>query len=88
MFGYSAFDMTNEQQWKLKEQQLKLQIVQLETALKSDLADKNDILDKIKLERGIFASEINEASKICIHKCLPQGWLFQCFLFAYICLLL
>lgn len=69
----SAFDMTNEQQWKLKEQQLKLQIVQLETALKSDLADKNDILDKIKLERGIFASEINEACKICIHKCLPQG---------------
>ncbi|XP_041047713.1 protein fantom isoform X2 [Carcharodon carcharias] len=47
----SAFDMTHEQQWKLKEQQLKLQIAQLETALKSDLADKNDILDKIKLER-------------------------------------
>ncbi|XP_043562921.1 protein fantom isoform X1 [Chiloscyllium plagiosum] len=47
----SAFDMTHEQEWKLKEQQLKLQIAQLETALKSDLADKNDILDKIKLER-------------------------------------
>uniref|UniRef100_A0A4W3JJA7 RPGRIP1 like n=1 Tax=Callorhinchus milii TaxID=7868 RepID=A0A4W3JJA7_CALMI len=47
----SAFDMTHEQQWKLKEQQLKLQIAQLETALKSDLADKNEILDKIKLER-------------------------------------
>ncbi|XP_041123696.1 protein fantom-like [Polyodon spathula] len=47
----SAFDVTHEQQWKLKEQQLKLQIAQLEVALKSDLADKNDILDRIKLER-------------------------------------
>lgn len=46
--------MTHEQQWKLKEQQLKLQITQLETALKSDLADKNEILDRIKVERGIY----------------------------------
>ncbi|XP_019353000.1 protein fantom isoform X2 [Alligator mississippiensis] len=47
----SVFSMTHEQQWKLKEQQLKLQITQLETALKSDLADKNEILDRIKVER-------------------------------------
>lgn len=46
--------MTHEQQWKLKEQQLKLQIAKLETAIESDLADKNEILDKIKVERGIF----------------------------------
>ncbi|XP_006026635.2 protein fantom isoform X1 [Alligator sinensis] len=47
----SVFSVTHEQQWKLKEQQLKLQITQLETALKSDLADKNEILDRIKVER-------------------------------------
>uniref|UniRef100_A0A8C3PT75 RPGRIP1 like n=1 Tax=Calidris pygmaea TaxID=425635 RepID=A0A8C3PT75_9CHAR len=47
----SVFSMTHEQQWILKEQQLKRQIAELETAIKSDLADKNEILDKIKLER-------------------------------------
>ncbi|XP_075796394.1 protein fantom isoform X1 [Pelodiscus sinensis] len=47
----SAFSVSHEQQWKLKEQQLKLQIAQLETALKSDLADKNEILDRMKVER-------------------------------------
>lgn len=46
--------MTHEQQWILKEQQLKQQIAELEAAIKSDLADKNEILDKIKVERGIF----------------------------------
>ncbi|KAM9062820.1 protein fantom isoform 2-T3 [Sarcophilus harrisii] len=47
----SAFSVTHEEQWKLKEQQLKLQIAQLESALESDLADKNEILDKLKAER-------------------------------------
>ncbi|NXE12405.1 FTM protein, partial [Lophotis ruficrista] len=47
----SVFSMTHDQQWKLKEQQLKLQIAKLETAIESDLADKNEILDKIKVER-------------------------------------
>lgn len=47
----SVFSMTHEQQWILKEQQLKLQIAKLETAIKSDLEDKNEILDKIKVER-------------------------------------
>ncbi|KAM9289462.1 protein fantom isoform 2-T2 [Morus bassanus] len=47
----SVFSMTHEQQWILKEQQLKLQIAKLETAIRSDLADKNEILDKIKVER-------------------------------------
>ncbi|KAJ8343308.1 hypothetical protein SKAU_G00306370 [Synaphobranchus kaupii] len=51
----SAFDVTLEQRWKGREQQLKLQVAQLEVALKSDLADKNEILDKIKMER-----ELNE----------------------------
>ncbi|KAG7473490.1 hypothetical protein MATL_G00096440 [Megalops atlanticus] len=51
----SAFDVTQEQKWKTREQQLKLQIAQLEVALKSDLTDKNEILDKIKAER-----ELNE----------------------------
>ncbi|XP_075289909.1 protein fantom isoform X8 [Opisthocomus hoazin] len=48
----SVFSMTHEKQWKLKEQELKLQIAKLETALESGLADKNEILDKIKVERG------------------------------------
>ncbi|XP_071425521.1 protein fantom-like [Pithys albifrons albifrons] len=47
----SVFSVPHEQQWKSKEQQLKLQIAKLETAIKSDLADKNEILDKIKAER-------------------------------------
>ncbi|XP_038609636.1 protein fantom [Tachyglossus aculeatus] len=47
----SAFGVTHEQQWKLKEQQLKLQIAQLESALKSDLADKTEILARLKVER-------------------------------------
>ncbi|KAJ8407857.1 hypothetical protein AAFF_G00269010 [Aldrovandia affinis] len=51
----SAFDVTQKQKWKTREQQLKLQIAQLEVALKSDLTDKNEILDKIKVER-----ELNE----------------------------
>ncbi|XP_029819630.1 protein fantom [Manacus vitellinus] len=47
----SVFSLPYDQQWKSKEQQLKLQIAKLETAIKSDLADKNEILDKIKVER-------------------------------------
>lgn len=48
----SAFDVSQQQKWQIQEQQLKLQITQLETALKADLVDKNEILDKIKAERG------------------------------------
>ncbi|KAM5296005.1 protein fantom isoform 2-T2 [Glossophaga mutica] len=47
----SAFSPAPEEQWKLKEQQLQVQIAQLETALKSDLADKTEILDRLKTER-------------------------------------
>ncbi|XP_064568945.1 protein fantom isoform X1 [Zonotrichia leucophrys gambelii] len=47
----SVFSLPHEQQWKSKEQQLKLQIAKLEAAIKNDLADKNEILDKIKVER-------------------------------------
>ncbi|XP_011474699.1 protein fantom isoform X3 [Oryzias latipes] len=48
---HSAFDISQQQKWQLQEQQLKLQISQLETALKADLVDKNEILDKMKAER-------------------------------------
>lgn len=51
---HSAFDISQQQKWQLQEQQLKLQISQLETALKADLVDKNEILDKMKAERGSF----------------------------------
>ncbi|XP_061577545.1 protein fantom isoform X2 [Cololabis saira] len=47
----SAFDVSQQQKWQLQEKQLKVQIVQLETALKADLVDKNEILDRIKDER-------------------------------------
>ncbi|XP_029909292.1 protein fantom isoform X2 [Myripristis murdjan] len=47
----SAFDVSQQQKWRIQEQQLKLQIAQLEMALKADLTDKNEILDKIKAER-------------------------------------
>ncbi|XP_053256073.1 protein fantom isoform X2 [Podarcis raffonei] len=59
----SAFSVTHDQQWKLKEQQLKLQIAQLEAALKSDLTDKNNILARMKAERDQnekLAQENNE----------------------------
>ncbi|XP_023582666.1 protein fantom isoform X1 [Trichechus manatus latirostris] len=47
----SAFSAAHEEQWKFKEQQLKVQIAQLETALKSDLTDKAEILDRLKTEK-------------------------------------
>ncbi|KAM6409240.1 protein fantom [Rhynochetos jubatus] len=47
----SVFSMTHEQQWILKEQQLKLKIAKLEDAIESGLADKNELLEKIKVER-------------------------------------
>ena len=50
----SAFSAAHEEQWKLKEQQLKIQIAQLETTLKSDLTDKTEILDRLKTERGTY----------------------------------
>uniref|UniRef100_A0A673W8G0 RPGRIP1 like n=1 Tax=Salmo trutta TaxID=8032 RepID=A0A673W8G0_SALTR len=49
----SAFDVSQDQKFRTREQQLKLQIAQLELALKSDLTDKNEILDKIKVERDM-----------------------------------
>lgn len=58
MFYRSVFSLPHEQQWKSKEQQLKLQIAKLEMAIKFDLADKNAILDKIKVERGIFLKKL------------------------------
>ncbi|NXG69115.1 FTM protein, partial [Baryphthengus martii] len=63
----SVFSMTHEQQWKLKEQQLKLRIAELETAIKSDLANKNEILDKIKVERDQKEKMMqeNEELKLC-----------------------
>lgn len=54
--------MSQHQRWQIREQQLKLQITQLETALNADLVDKNEILDKIKAERGsqdIFTELLN-----------------------------
>ncbi|KAI4872166.1 hypothetical protein NFI96_031001 [Prochilodus magdalenae] len=60
----SAFDVSQEQKWKTREQQLKLQIAQLEMALKSDLTDKNQILDKIKAERDLNESLMQENKEL------------------------
>ncbi|KAG1934055.1 protein fantom [Pimephales promelas] len=63
-FVKSAFDVSQEQKWRIREQQLKLQIVQLETALTSDLADKNLILDKIKAERDVNEKLMQENKEL------------------------
>lgn len=47
--------MSREQKWQIQEQQLRVQIAQLERALKADLVDKNEILDRIKAEQGSFS---------------------------------
>lgn len=62
----SAFDVSRQQKWQIQEQQLKLQIAQLETALKADLVDKNEILDKIKAERGSYPAFLFLMRLICI----------------------
>ncbi|KAM9352398.1 protein fantom [Symphorus nematophorus] len=62
----SAFDVSLQQKWQIQEQQLKLQIVQLETALKADLVDKNEILDKIKAERETSEKLTEENKKLQI----------------------
>ncbi|XP_017295328.2 protein fantom isoform X1 [Kryptolebias marmoratus] len=62
----SAFDASQQQKWKLQEQQLRLQISQLETALNADLADKNEILDKVKAERDKNGQLAEENQKLQI----------------------
>ncbi|XP_048814872.1 protein fantom isoform X3 [Lagopus muta] len=44
----SVFSVTREQEWKLKEEQLKLRIAELETAIKSSLAEKDELETAIK----------------------------------------
>ncbi|XP_056101710.1 protein fantom [Rhinichthys klamathensis goyatoka] len=63
-FVKSAFDVSQEQKWRIREQQLKLQLVQLETALTSDLTDKNLILDKIKAERDVNEKLMQENKQL------------------------
>uniref|UniRef100_A0A8C9FG95 RPGRIP1 like n=1 Tax=Pavo cristatus TaxID=9049 RepID=A0A8C9FG95_PAVCR len=74
MFYCSVFSGTCEQEWKLKEEQLKLQIAELETAVKSSLADKGEILDEIKVVKVCNVIPINS------HQCrweLQQLMVFQ-----------
>uniref|UniRef100_A0A3Q3XDV6 C2 domain-containing protein n=1 Tax=Mola mola TaxID=94237 RepID=A0A3Q3XDV6_MOLML len=62
----STFDVSQQQKWQIQEQQLKLQISQLEMALRADLADKNEILDKIKAERDTSEKLTEENKKLHI----------------------
>ncbi|KAF0040743.1 hypothetical protein F2P81_006641 [Scophthalmus maximus] len=61
-----AFDLSQQQKYQIQEQQLKLQISQLETALKADLVDKNQILDRIKAERDVTEKLTEENKKLQI----------------------
>lgn len=56
LFVSSPFNVSQEQKWQIQEQQLKLQISQLETALQTDLDVKKEILYKIKTEEGSSAA--------------------------------
>ncbi|XP_027260683.1 protein fantom isoform X2 [Cricetulus griseus] len=67
----SAFSAAHEEQWKLKEQQMKVQIAQLETALKSDLTDKTEVLDKLKTERDQNEKLVQENRELQL-QCLQQ----------------
>ncbi|XP_018410232.1 PREDICTED: protein fantom [Nanorana parkeri] len=69
----SAFTVSSsqEQQRKLREQQLKLQIAQLEAALKSDLADKNEVLERMRRERE-HTEKLDEENKKLHLRCLEQ----------------
>ncbi|KAF6079274.1 RPGRIP1 like [Phyllostomus discolor] len=64
---HSAFSPAPEEQWKLKEQQLQVQIAQLETALKSDLTDKSEILDRLKSEREQNEKLVQENRELQLH---------------------
>ena len=72
----SAFDVSQEQRWKTREKQLRLQIAQLEMALKSDLTDKNEILNKVKAERGTWsnASDPMGTLKHGMHCIILPSW--------------
>ncbi|XP_028727340.1 protein fantom isoform X2 [Peromyscus leucopus] len=67
----SAFGAAQEEQWKVKEQQMKVQIAQLETALKSDLSDKTAILDNLKTERDQNEKLMQENRELRL-QCLQQ----------------
>ncbi|XP_031734987.1 protein fantom-like isoform X2 [Anarrhichthys ocellatus] len=61
---HSAFDVSLKRRYQIQDQQLKLQISQLEAALKADLVDKNEILDKIKAERDTNEKLTEENKKL------------------------
>ncbi|KAK9516073.1 hypothetical protein VZT92_024034 [Zoarces viviparus] len=61
---HSAFDVPLQRRYQIQDQQLKLQISQLEAALKADLVDKNEILDKIKAERDTNEKLTEENQKL------------------------
>ncbi|KAM8776551.1 protein fantom [Rhynchonycteris naso] len=63
----SAFRAAPEEPGKFKEQQLKVQIAQLEAALKSDLADKTEILDRLKTERDQNEKLVQENRELRLH---------------------
>ncbi|XP_075939356.1 protein fantom isoform X2 [Anarhichas minor] len=61
---HSAFDVSLQRRYQIQDQQLKLQISQLEAALKADLVDKNEILDKFKAERDTNEKLTEENQKL------------------------
>ena len=43
-----------EKQWNQLEKDLRLQIAQLEAAIKTDMSDKTEFLNQIQFEKGLF----------------------------------
>ncbi|KAM3609734.1 uncharacterized protein V6R79_019562 [Siganus canaliculatus] len=73
----SVFDVSQQQRWQIQEQQLRLQIEQLETALKADLVDKNEILDQVKAERESRQQLQDENKRLQIQNLEKQQQLEQ-----------
>uniref|UniRef100_H2ZMG8 C2 domain-containing protein n=1 Tax=Ciona savignyi TaxID=51511 RepID=H2ZMG8_CIOSA len=59
---YSAMGSDKEQQWRQLERKLRVQIAQLEAAIRSDVSDKNTVLEKMANEQG-FASRLHSESR-------------------------
>jgi len=63
--SFSAYDHEKEHQWRQLERKLRVQIAQLEAAVKSDVAEKDQVLGKMADERGKWSSQER------------QFWLFE-----------
>ncbi len=59
----SAYDTERERQFQATETALKVQIAQLEAAMKGDIADKGSLQDALAREKEMVSSRIKEVKK-------------------------